>query len=394
MSFQQSVRIAVALLILGLSLMVVGERADSHVPITTRITFNREVVRILRQHCLECHSPRGVKSDQPLLTYAEARPWAKAIKEEILNRRMAPYRAVPGYGHFLESYHLPSRDQELLVSWIEGGVPRGEEKDYPSGLIAELSNPPSWTAGEPDQILQPRSETTIGAAPYTGRQCFSLQVGNSGPRRVRLAEFIPGNGRVVYRASLHLAPAAGRGPRRTTRVNPCNIPERALTPIAEWVPGQRSFPYPPGMALALPPQSVIALRIEYHGINGPETDQSRVGLFFADSTVVKAVETINITSSTFSSSPRRVVEFPLSADREIIAIRPVLRPGSGSFEARLIRPDGSSEVLVFVRNYRFDWNPTYHFNTPRPAPRGSVISIAASSESLADPLLCQVVVAK
>jgi hypothetical protein len=105
---------------------------SAHEPITTKVTFNKEVVRILKRNCLACHAPGKIKSDIPLTTYEEARPWAKAIKEEVLEKRMAPFQAVKGYGSFVHDYTVPKREVELLVSWIEGGAPRGEAKDYPT----------------------------------------------------------------------------------------------------------------------------------------------------------------------------------------------------------------------------------------------------------------------
>ena len=52
----------------------------------------------------------------------------EAIKEEVLEKRMAPFQAVKGYGSFVHDYAVPKREVELLVSWIEGGAPRGEAK--------------------------------------------------------------------------------------------------------------------------------------------------------------------------------------------------------------------------------------------------------------------------
>lgn len=389
MKQRRALNLTVLATVVTLALLVPGENVGSHVPITTRITFNREVVRILRKHCLECHSPRGIRSDQPLLTYAEARPWAKAIKEEVLNRRMSPYQAVPGYGHFRESYHLTPRDLELLVSWIEGGVPRGDDKDYPAGLVAELNGPRAWSGGEPDLILQPRSESQVAAAPFTGRRCFNLPVGNPGPLQIRQVEFMPDAGQVVFSAAIHLAPAGRR--------DGCGQPEKSLAPLAEWVPGQRSFPAPPGMARILPPHARLVLTINYRGSAEPTRDRSRVGLYFAPAPVAKAVETINIRHTTKPAERRTVVDYHISTDREILAIRPLLKPNEareGSFEARLTRPDGSSEVLVFVRDYRFDWQPSYHFQIPRPAPRGSVISITTYTSLPPPPTICQIVTAR
>ena len=60
-----------------------------------------------------------------LLTYEEARPWAKAIRDEVLNRRMPPWDPVKGVGQFRDDPSLSQPEMDLLVSWVEGGAPEG-----------------------------------------------------------------------------------------------------------------------------------------------------------------------------------------------------------------------------------------------------------------------------
>jgi len=61
-----------------------------------------------------------------LLTYAEARPWAKAIKEEVLERRMPPWGAVPGFAEFRDDPSLTSEELHWIADWVEGGAPEGD----------------------------------------------------------------------------------------------------------------------------------------------------------------------------------------------------------------------------------------------------------------------------
>src|SRR5437588_2513009 len=98
---------------------------SAHEPITTKVRFNKELIRILQRNCLSCHRPGGVAFS--LATYDEARPWAKAIKEEILEKRMPPWRAVKGYGDFSNAPALTQRDIDLIVNWVEGGAPKGDD---------------------------------------------------------------------------------------------------------------------------------------------------------------------------------------------------------------------------------------------------------------------------
>ena len=71
---------------------------QGHDVITTRITFDREISRIVYERCAACHHQDG--SSFSLMSYPEVRPWAVAIKEEALSRRMPPWGAVKGFGEF------------------------------------------------------------------------------------------------------------------------------------------------------------------------------------------------------------------------------------------------------------------------------------------------------
>jgi hypothetical protein len=102
---------------------------SGHDVITTAITFNREVSRIVYERCASCHHEGG--GAFALITYGHTRPWAVAIKEEILRRRMPPWGAVKGFGEFRNDQGLSSEELEMLVSWIDGGVPEGNEKALP-----------------------------------------------------------------------------------------------------------------------------------------------------------------------------------------------------------------------------------------------------------------------
>ena len=103
--------------------------AQGHDIITTSITFTRDISRIVNNHCASCHHPGGTSFS--LMTYSDARPWAVAIKEEILRRRMPPWGAMKGFGEFRNDQALTPEEMERIVSWADGGVPEGEPKDLP-----------------------------------------------------------------------------------------------------------------------------------------------------------------------------------------------------------------------------------------------------------------------
>src|SRR5690349_17801994 len=109
--------------------VVTSTHSSGHDIITTPITFSREISRILYSRCAGCHRPGG--SAFSLVTYEEARPWARAIEEEVLERRMPPWGAVKGFGDFRDDQGLTQEQLEVIAEWVEGGAPGGDEKYLP-----------------------------------------------------------------------------------------------------------------------------------------------------------------------------------------------------------------------------------------------------------------------
>ena len=101
----------------------------AHDVITTKVTWTREISRIVYKRCASCHHPGG--SAFSLLSYEEARPWAVAIKEEVLARRMPPWAAVKGFGDFRNDTGLTYEEIELVTDWVVGGAPNGDSNLAP-----------------------------------------------------------------------------------------------------------------------------------------------------------------------------------------------------------------------------------------------------------------------
>jgi hypothetical protein len=112
---------------------------SAHDPISTRITYAREIRAILQARCGSCHSPGG-PAPMPLTTYDEVRPWARAIKDQVLARKMPKWSAAHGYGAFANDPSLTPAELSILAAWVDGGQPRG---DMPGSGVAGSSSAPS-----------------------------------------------------------------------------------------------------------------------------------------------------------------------------------------------------------------------------------------------------------
>ncbi len=97
--------------------------------------FSRDVLPILQTHCQQCHRP-GEVAPMPFLTYRQTRPWAKAIREAVVLKKMPPWFAEPGFGPFANDRSLSPQEIETLVKWAESGAPEGDPRDAPPGPAA------------------------------------------------------------------------------------------------------------------------------------------------------------------------------------------------------------------------------------------------------------------
>ena len=108
--------------------IVLSSGLAAHDPIKTRVTWTGEIFRIVQARCVGCHAPDG-RGPMSLVTYEEARPWARTIKEEVMTRRMPKWHAVRGYGDFSNDPSLSPFEIALIAAWADGGAPRGTETD-------------------------------------------------------------------------------------------------------------------------------------------------------------------------------------------------------------------------------------------------------------------------
>jgi hypothetical protein len=114
---------------LAVAIVAAAVRLSGHDPIGTKVTWEREILPIVQARCVSCHSPGG-RAPMSLRTYEEARPWARAIREEVLTRRMPQWSVVRGYGDFSNDPSLSAFEIALITSWVDGGAP----KTRPAGI--------------------------------------------------------------------------------------------------------------------------------------------------------------------------------------------------------------------------------------------------------------------
>ena len=136
--------------------MTANAQADKNKSPDNTITFSKNVAPIFYGKCVECHRP-GEMAPMSLLSYKDARPWAKSIKEKIISREMPPWHADEHYGEFSNERRLTKQEIETITAWVDQGAIQGAEADLPAQPVF----PTGWQIGKPDLVLTMPTEMVM-----------------------------------------------------------------------------------------------------------------------------------------------------------------------------------------------------------------------------------------
>jgi len=346
------IKLSIATLVIALAAawILIPRAAYPHNPTTTTVLFNREITTLLQRKCVQCHAEG--KLAMPLITFAQTRPWAEAIKEETLSRRMPPWPAERGFGAYSNDIGLTPREFEFLISWIDGGVPEGTD---PAPAVVDHSD--HWTLGMPDAVASPSTPSTIDARSAPAFRRVMLDTGLMRDTWIRAIDFKP-DPRVTRAAFLGVD---GTGQY-----------------LGGWTPWQTSTELPNGAAFKLPARARIAVDVMYSGASEPVTDKPQLALYFAAAPPATPVTTTTVRAMRDEQTPARsVAEFKLTDARALVSLRPELPADTRSFEITLLRADGSREVLLWMKDAHQPWPTPYVFKTPVAMPAGSTLRAVA-----------------
>ena len=117
-----------------------------------QVTFTKDVAPILQEKCQSCHRP-DTFAPMSLLTYEEARPWAKSIKQKVVAREMPPWYIdkTVGVRHFKNDVSLSDQEIATIAKWVDSGAPKGDSKDMPAPRTFDDTD--KWRMGQPDLVV-------------------------------------------------------------------------------------------------------------------------------------------------------------------------------------------------------------------------------------------------
>jgi hypothetical protein len=354
--------------------------------------FSTDVWPILERHCTGCHQPREV-APMPLTSYAEVRPWANAIRDAVLTRKMPPWSAAGETAHeFRNDRSLSEAEIQTIAAWVKDGAPQGEP-------LKAVFHPDDanhgWKLGKPNLVIR----VPGFRVPASGLLSYwYLITGGLFPKDVwiRAAEF-----RIDQRSVVHHINAYARGPDSSYLVGypkgevvAATVADRARRREGEkvfdrrqqligWEPGYQPMPWLPDGAKQIRAGSDIVFEMHYSPNGKAVTDYSEFGLYFADGPPKERVLAIDTLRDLDLAIPAGAPDYASHASMTLampvkfVSIQPHMHHRGKSMEVRAVYPDGRTRVLVQVPKYDFNWQTTYSLRDPIVLPAGTRLESVA-----------------
>ena len=400
--------------------------SHAHAQQTQSVTFHKHVEPILQKNCQGCHRP-GQIAPMSLLTYSDARPWARSIKNAVANRTMPPWFAEPNT-HVLNDRRLSQSDIDTIVKWVDEGAREGNSSD----ALPAVQWPEDGWRIKPDYIVDgPTYEVPAkGVVEWTW---FVVPGGFTKDTWVTSIEVLPSQLAVTHHVCLsyiqqtpevpYNVPMLPRPIQRDAAGNEIRQPDgqrggppsaaasgsearaaearpgfpgilgvlfgrSAGTALIEecYEPGRPPADFRPYHAAKLMPAGTdIAVNVHYTPNGKPVTDHVRIGFTVAKEPPQRRYIAMSTSSPSDPAhfaippnagnweAPPAVVRF--DHDVELVGLMPHMHVRGKAARIELEYPDGKKETILNVPRYDFNWQLWY--DTALTLPKGTIMKAYA-----------------
>ncbi len=374
---RHSILLALAVLLLASPLLSASNTTKD----AGTATWSEHVAPILFKNCSSCHRP-GQTAPMSLLTYKEARPWAKSIRKVTADRTMPPWFADPQHGEFVEDPTLTEDEIATIQRWVDAGAPAGD--------LAKAPAPPTysseWKLGEPDAIFT-APEYIVPDEVEDHYKWLQVENPLDEDRWIRAIEVHPGFIEVVHHQLTYLAPPDAT---LETLQSTAGALDRVF--VGGWGPGVAPLQFAPEHGMLMPANSTMFFQMHYHKTPGPGTggpDQTKIGLYFYDEEPENEVTTLWLVDPALNIPPGEAnyassSSFTTEHEAILFDYTPHMHLRGKSMKFTAEYPNGETEVLLDVPKYDFNWQLTYTPREPKVLPAGTTIKVDARFDNSAD----------
>ncbi|HUQ89696.1 MAG TPA: cytochrome c [Vicinamibacterales bacterium] len=364
-------------------------------------TFTKDIAPIFQAKCQACHQPNSI-APMSLITFAEARPWARSIKNRVATRQMPPWHIDPSVGvqKFQNDMSLTQKQIDTIVAWADAGAPQGDPKDMPPAK--PIANDNEWQGvkdgfGPPDIVVK---SSEYKMAPNHQDVWYRPQndLPITEPRWVRMVEIRPSNlkaRKTIHHSIAYLmlnddpdavnqgtangpAPAASRDDLVARRPQ-----------LMEWAIGKSYDRFREGTGKLILPGEKISWDQHIHAAGEEVSSGSEIGLWLykKGEEPKKRSYLIGFTGLRergFLDIPPNSLAFTegftvLKENTIITNFQPHFHLRGKAMQVEAILPDGSRQIVSYVGNFNFNWMTNYIYaDDAAPAfPKGTVIHVSA-----------------
>jgi hypothetical protein len=346
-------------------------------------TFNRDIAPILHKQCAPCHH-NGAVAPFSLITYQDAVRHAPTIAAVTQRRIMPPWKADPG-PHFKRERRLTDEQIKLIGDWATHGMSEGD----PSARRVPPTFPDGWQAGQPDQVFTMPANFTLPAESSDQLRCFVIPMNTNREMYIKSFEFRPGNPRIVHHAAFFIDPTGGARKRAGSSGSYSCFGSPGFSPavvLGGWAPGGGADILDNGVAITVPKGADLVLQLHYHPSGKPESDRSSVALRFGERSRVPLSQVLIIGNIDIpAGAARHVVRTGLTIpwDVEVRAVGPHAHYLGRDLNVTAHLPNGTVQSLIHIKDWSFNWQIEYFYETPVKLPRGTRVNIEYSYDNSA-----------
>jgi len=370
-------RVSTTLIGAGAALLVVGVGGIASAEAAEGTpTFAKDVAPILYENCVACHRPNHL-APMSLITYADARPWARAVKTKVVAREMPPWGADSSVRAYTNDVSLTQVEIDTIAAWVDGGAPEGNRADLPE--VPQFAE--GWSIGEPDLVftfLQPFDVPADGTVAYS---YVTVPTNLQEDIWISAHEFRPGDRRVVHHVISQVLEDDGKPATGVVMLARDRTRTRAAgASVGGYVPNRLGTVYEDGVAGRLPAGADIEAQMHYTTIGETVSDVSSWGVVLTrepDSTRRRAGGGA-ARNGTFAIEPGHpdyavIARQTIEKDTYLANMMPHMHVRGKSAKYTVKYEDGTEVVALSVPNYDFNWQLRYQLEEPIFMPKGSVL---------------------
>lgn len=329
-------------------------------------TYSEHIAPILHRHCAGCHRA-GEAGPMPLTSYKETRPWAKAIQQAVVTRRMPVWLADPAHGAFRNDRRLAQAEIDKISAWASAGAPEGDPRKTPQLPAFETG----WSIGKPDVTIDIGTDFAVPASGEVPYKYFTVDPGFTEDKWIEAAEVRPDKRSVVHHVIVFLM-----DPKETQLVaSGGNL-------LVGYAPGEQPMILQPGAAKLVRAGTKFRFQMHYTPNGQATSDRTYIGLRFAKGPVKERALTgraLNFAFRIPPGDPNHEVKstWTLKQDVTLTSLMPHMHVRGKDFQYTIVYPDGRDQVILRVPRYDFNWQLGYELKEPMRLPAGTRIDCVA-----------------